>query len=188
MKVDFIELKDNELILHSTKGDKEIIIISKKNLSPANSTPLKLRGYQFSIDRKKALIFTNTKRVWRYETKGDYWILDLNNKKLTKLGQGLPESSLMFAKFSPDGNNVAYVSKENTNENTVRNSTTNANIFIENLSNNQIKKLTSSNGTKKLINGTFDWAYEEEFDCRDGFLFNNSGTKICILANRRKPS
>ncbi|MBT3794579.1 MAG: S9 family peptidase, partial [Flavobacteriaceae bacterium] len=174
----FYRIKNNELILHSTKGDKEIIIISKKDLSPINSTPLKLKGYQFSIDRNKALIFTNTKRVWRHETKGDYWILDLNNKKLTKLGKGLPESSLMFAKFSPDGNNVAYVSKENTNK--ARNSTTNANIFIENLSNNQIKKLTSSNGTKKLINGTFDWAYEEEFNCRDGFLFNNSGTKIAF--------
>ena len=114
----FYRIKDNELILHSTQGDKEIIIISKKDLSPTNSTPLKLKGYQFSVDKNKALIFTNTKRVWRYETKGDYWILDLNNKKLTKLGQGLPESSLMFAKFSPDGNNVAYVSKENTNENT----------------------------------------------------------------------
>ena len=174
----FYRIKNNELILHSTNGDKEIVIISKKDLSPINSTPLKLKGYQFSIDRNKALIFTNTKRVWRHETKGDYWILDLNNKKLTKLGKGLPESSLMFAKFSPDGNNVAYVSKENTNK--ARNSTTNANIFIENLSNNQIKKLTSSNGTKKLINGTFDWAYEEEFNCRDGFLFNNSGTKIAF--------
>ena len=60
----FYKIKDNELILHSTKGDEEIIIISKKDLSPANSTPLKLKGYQFSIDRNKALIFTNTKRVW----------------------------------------------------------------------------------------------------------------------------
>ena len=95
----FYRIKDNELILHSTKGDKEIIIISKKDLSPANSTPLKLRGYQFSIDKNKALIFTNTKKVWRRETKGDYWILDLNNKKLTKLGKELPESSLIFSRW-----------------------------------------------------------------------------------------
>ena len=57
----FYRIKDNELILHSTKGDEEIIIIIKKDLSPANSTPLKLKGYQFSIDKNKALIFTNTK-------------------------------------------------------------------------------------------------------------------------------
>ena len=54
------------------------------------------------------------------------------------------------------------------------------NIYIENLVTNTIKKITSSNNTKKLINGTFDWAYEEEFDCRDGFLFNEDGTKIAF--------
>ncbi|MBT4708649.1 MAG: hypothetical protein HOB81_00115, partial [Flavobacteriaceae bacterium] len=49
----FYRIQDNELILHSTNGDKEIVIISKKDLSPINSTPLKLKGYQFSIDRNK---------------------------------------------------------------------------------------------------------------------------------------
>ena len=49
----FYRIKNNELILHSTNGDKEIVIISKKDLSPINSTPLKLKGYQFSIDRNK---------------------------------------------------------------------------------------------------------------------------------------
>tara|TARA_B100000609_G_scaffold26282_1_gene18408 strand:- start:1669 stop:3540 length:1872 start_codon:yes stop_codon:yes gene_type:complete len=88
-------------------------------------------------------------------------------------------SSLMFAKFSPNENFVAYVSKEE-NENEVRNSSTSANIFLENLESRAIKKLTSSNGTKKLINGTFDWVYEEEFSCRDGFIFNEDGSKIAF--------
>ena len=91
-------------------------------------------------------------------------------------------SSLMFAKFSPNENFVAYVSKEE-NENEVRNSSTSANIFLENLESRTIKKLTSSDGTKKLINGTFDWVYEEEFSCRDGFIFNEDGSKIAFLAN-----
>ena len=100
-------------------------------------------------------------------------------KIFTKIGKNLPDSSLMFAKFSPDENYVAYVSKEKS-QNSNRNSTTKANIFLENLNNNSIKKLTSSEGTDKLINGTFDWVYEEEFSCRDGFLFNEDGTKIAF--------
>ena len=88
-------------------------------------------------------------------------------------------SSLMFAKFSPDEQYVAYVSKEKS-ESGIRNSSTSANIYIENLENKKVKKLTSSNGTKKLINGTFDWVYEEEFSCRDGFIFNEDGTKIAF--------
>ena len=176
----YYQVINNELIFKSTGGEKDLIILSKKELSPNNKSSLEIKNYSFSKDREKILIFTNTKKVWRYETKGDYWVFDLKAKELKKLGNNLPESSLMFAKFSPDGKNVAYVSKENSVKNAVRNSSTNANIYIENLVTNTIKKITSSNNTKKLINGTFDWAYEEEFDCRDGFLFNEDGTKIAF--------
>ena len=118
--------------------------------------------------------------MWRYETRGDYWVYDFNTRKATKIGATMPESSLMFAKFSPDGSSVAYVSKENSSSDKIRNSSTSVNIYIEDLKTNSVKQLTSSNGTKKLINGTFDWVYEEEFGCRDGFLFNDSGTKIAF--------
>ncbi|HEY1054194.1 MAG TPA: DPP IV N-terminal domain-containing protein, partial [Emticicia sp.] len=38
--------------------------------------------------------------------------------------------------------------------------------------------LTSTNNTKKLINGTFDWVYEEEFGCRDGFRWSPDSKTI----------
>ena len=136
----YYQIIDNELIFKSTKGKKDLIILSKKDISPNNGKPLEIKNYSFSKDREKILIFTNTKKVWRYETKGDYWVFNLKNKELKKLGNTLPESSLMFAKFSPDGKNIAYVSKENSETNTIRNSSTNANIYIENLTKNTIKK------------------------------------------------
>ena len=40
-----------------------------------------------------------------------------------------------------------------------------------------MKPLTS-NGTITLINGTFDWAYEEEFACRDGFRWSPDSKSI----------
>eukprot|EP01136_Pigoraptor_vietnamica_P013454 Opistho-1_new@54471 len=103
---------------------------------------------------KKALIYTNTKRVWRQDSRGDYWVADIASNKLTQIGKGKPASSLMFAKFSPDASKVAYVSEHN--------------IYVEDLATGEIKALTT-NGTKRMINGTFDWAYEEEFGCLDGF-------------------
>ena len=75
----------------------------------------------------------------------------------------MPTASLMFAKFSPDGKKVAYVSKHN--------------IYIEDLANNQLNKITSD-GTDRMINGTFDWAYEEEFGTQDGFRWSPDGSKI----------
>ena len=85
----------------------------------------------------------------------------------------------MFAKFSSDEKSIAYVVKQDL-KNKLRNGSTASNIFIEDLEKGIIKKLTSSEGNQKLINGTFDWVYEEEFSCRDGFMFNESGNKIAF--------
>jgi len=139
-------------------------ILSKSDLIPkGEKEPLRLENFAFSSDNQKILLFTNSKRVWRYNTKGDYWIYDLNQHSLRKLGIGLSSSSLMFAKISPDGNRVAYVS--------------NHNIYLEDLKTDQITPLTQD-GNLRLINGTFDWAYEEEFDCRDGFRWSPDGKSI----------
>jgi dipeptidyl-peptidase 4 len=81
------------------------------------------------------------------------------------MGKTLPARSLMFAKFSPDGKAVAYVSEHN--------------IYSEDISSGAITKLTKD-GTRKLINGTFDWVYEEEFNCRDGFRWSPDGTMIAF--------
>ncbi|MEM6380213.1 MAG: DPP IV N-terminal domain-containing protein, partial [Bacteroidota bacterium] len=92
------------------------------------------------------------------------WVLNLANNSLQQLGKERPESSLMFAKFSPNGEKVAYVSERN--------------VYVEDLENGKIKALTSTNNTPKLINGTFDWAYEEEFKCLDGFRWSPDGSRI----------
>ncbi|MES2275375.1 MAG: S9 family peptidase [Bacteroidota bacterium] len=142
---------------------KSSTVVTAAMLTPAGQAALAPRRFAFSADGQKVLLNTNTKRVWRYDTRGDYWVYDLQTKSLKKLGKGKPESSLMFAKFSPDGKKVAYVSEHN--------------IYMEDLASGTIKPLTTS-GTKKLINGTFDWAYEEEFDCRDGFRWSPDGRNI----------
>jgi dipeptidyl-peptidase-4 len=133
-------------------------------LTPQGGKAIVPRSFQLSNDGTKALIYTNAKKVWRYPTRGDYWLLVLATGQLRQLGQGRPEATLQFAKFSPDGSKVAYVSEHN--------------IYLEDLASGAIKKLTDDNGTKKLINGTFDWVYEEEFFCRDGFRWSPDGKTI----------
>ena len=140
-------------------------IISSDLLTPTGADqPLVIRDFDFAADESKLLIYTNSKRVWRYDTRGDYWLLDLKDKRLKQLGKGRPESSLMFAKFSPDGAKVAYVSERN--------------VYVEDLATGKIEVLTSTNNTPKLINGTFDWAYEEEFKCLDGFRWSPDSKRI----------
>ena len=170
----YYSIKDNNIILVSTKGKADKTILPSSKINNIN-----IESFTFSKSKNKILLFTKSVKVWRYNTRGDYWVYDFKKDEIQKLGRNMSGSSLMFAKFSPNENFVAYVSKEE-NENEVRNSSTSANIFLENLESRTIKKLTSSNGTKKLINGTFDWVYEEEFSCRDGFIFNEDGSKIAF--------
>ena len=63
---------------------------------------------------KRLLLFTNSERVWRENTRGDYWLIDLAAGTPRKLGgRAAKPSTLMFAKFSPDGGRVAYVRENN---------------------------------------------------------------------------
>uniref|UniRef100_UPI004048BE6B S9 family peptidase n=1 Tax=Algoriphagus sp. TaxID=1872435 RepID=UPI004048BE6B len=159
----FYAVVKNEIFQHSlpnTVGEK---LISSAQLSPKGQAPLSITDFAFSADGQKVLIYTNTKSVWRLQTQGDYWVYELATEKLTQVGEELPESSLRFAKFSPDASKVAFVSEFN--------------LYVQDLTSGQISMLTAD-GTRKLINGTFDWAYEEEFACRDGFQWSPDGTRI----------
>jgi dipeptidyl-peptidase-4 len=146
-------------------GDRAVKVSAEK-LTPTGATePLGVEEFALSADEQKLLIFTNSARVWRSNTRGDYWVLDLKTNTLTKLGGSEAKpSSLMFAKFSPDGQRVGYV-REN-------------NIYVENLSgDSKITKLTTD-GSRYIVNGTFDWVYEEELFCRDGFRWSPDSKHI----------
>src|SRR5436305_12009013 len=85
------------------------VIATTQQLTPKDSShALQVRNFFFSNDGKKMLIYTNSKKVWRYDTRGDYWVLNTTDNSLKQIGKTLPSSSLMYAKFSPDGNSVAY--------------------------------------------------------------------------------
>lgn len=170
----YFTIKDNNIVLVSTRGKEDKLILSSSQVNN-----LEIESFSFSKSKNKILIFTQSVKVWRYNTRGDYWVYDFKKNEIQKLGRNMSSSSLMFAKFSPNERFVAYVSKEKS-ESGIRNSSTSVNIYLESLDDRTIKKLTSSNGTKKLINGTFDWVYEEEFGCRDGFIFNEDGTRIAF--------
>nr|WKN36063.1 S9 family peptidase [Tunicatimonas sp. TK19036] len=153
-----------DIVRYTTATKTREVLISATQLIPEGaSSPLSIRDYEWSPDHQQLLIFTNTERVWRYHTRGDYWVLDLASAQLQQLGANLPVSSLMFAKFSPQSDRVAYVSKHN--------------LYVQDLNSGRITQLTED-GTEDIINGTFDWAYEEEFGARDGFRWSPDGHQI----------
>lgn len=155
-----------DLVSINTANQRSKVLLSAKQLIPKNADqPIAIESFNLSHDETKVLIFNNSKKVWRSNTKGDYWVYDLETSSLKQLGKDLPKSSLMFAKFSTDNKYVAYVSGFN--------------IYTEDYKTGVIKQLTTD-GTGAIINGTFDWVYEEEFGCRDGFRWSPKGTDIAF--------
>ncbi|WP_316784026.1 S9 family peptidase [Pedobacter frigiditerrae] len=153
-----------EIVTITLPKNERKTIISRQLLTPEKSaSPIAVRSFQLNDAGTKALIYTNTKRVWRQDSRGDYWVADIANNTLKQIGKGKPASSLMFAKFSPDATKVAYVSEHN--------------VYVEDLATGEIKALTTD-GTSRMINGTFDWVYEEEFNCLDGFRWSPDGKSI----------
>ncbi|MEM7575297.1 MAG: DPP IV N-terminal domain-containing protein [Bacteroidota bacterium] len=153
-----------DLVYYRSSDLGKSIFVSAEALSTENG-PLSIESFSLSPDRSKVLIFTNSSRVWRSNTKGDFWIYDLSSQRLQQLGVDFPTSSLMFAKFSQDNRFVCYVHQFN--------------IYQEDFRSGEIRQLTTD-GDGGIINGTFDWVYEEEFGKRDGFSISPDDEHIAF--------
>lgn len=156
----------SDIVYINPKNSEETILVDASLLKlPGTDTPLPIESYYWSDDCTKLLIYNNSKKVWRYNTRGDYYFVDLNSGIVKKLGGDAEPSTLMFAKISPNSDKVAFVKKHN--------------IYVEDLQTGKITQLTSD-GTDRIINGTFDWVYEEEFSIQDGFRWSPDGKKIAF--------
>jgi dipeptidyl-peptidase-4 len=144
-------------------GARDVLVPATQLTPPGASTALDIADYVWSADGRRLLVFTNTERVWRQNTRGDYWVLDRDTGRLRKLGGNAPASALMFAKFSPDASRVAYVRGNN--------------LYVERVDDGRIIQLTRD-GSETTINGTSDWVYEEELGVRDGFRWSPDGRRI----------
>jgi dipeptidyl-peptidase 4 len=154
----------SDIVRYDAATGRRNVLVSAHRLVPAgDSLPLDVEDYAWSSDARLLLIFTNSKRVWRQNTRGDYWVLELSSGRLRRLGGNAAPSTLMFATFSPDGDRVAYVREHN--------------LYVESIKDGRIIQLTRD-GSKTIINGTFDWVYEEELSLRNGFRWSPDGRRI----------
>ena len=160
------ELKlPEDIVFYEPSTLESSVLISAEQLTPSGADrPLLVDDYFWSEDGTKLLIYTNSKKVWREKSRGDYWVLNLDTGSLVQLGgDDAAPSSLMFAKISADGETIAYVRDSN--------------LFVEVLDGGEIRQLTNR-PTDDTINGVMSWAYEEEFQIRDGFRWSPDGRHL----------
>src|SRR6185503_10615114 len=76
-----------DLVSYDVATNTRTVLIAAEKLVPKGETrPLALNGYEWSADNTKMLVYTNSKKVWRANTRGDYWVLDVATGDLKKLG------------------------------------------------------------------------------------------------------
>ena len=142
----------------------ETVIVPQSAFVPEGSArPLRVEDYTWSDDKTKLVVYTNSRRVWRRNTRGDYWLLDVAAGTIRQLGKGLEPSRMMYGKLSPAGDRFAYVYYNN--------------LYVEDVATGERRQLTFDGGDV-MINGNFDWVYEEELNCYDGWRWSPDGKKI----------
>ena len=149
----------------ATGAKREVLITAAQLTPPGAKAPLDIEDLSWSHDNRRVLVFTNTRRVWRTNSRGDYWLLDRQAGTLKKIGGDAAEASLMYAQFNPAATKVAYVRQND--------------LYVEDIASGAITRLTHD-ASDLIINGGSDWVNEEELDLHDCFRWSPDGTRIAF--------
>lgn len=122
----------------------------------------KIDSVSFSKDGRFALAMTRSQKVWRQNTLGEFWLINLKDQSKQMIAGG---DAIMFATIDLKASKVAFVRDRG--------------LFVEDISTGKITTIAASEDPN-LIHGTFDWVYEEELGLRKGFAFNEDGSKIAF--------
>ena len=164
----YAELKQNpqggvDLVRVDAATGTTTPIATGRQLMGDDGQPIRIEDMQFTDDENRVVLYHNSVRVWRRNTRGVYHIFDAQTGKLIPASRtaGLQ----MFAKLSPDGKRVAFVRDNN--------------LFVNDLETGQETQLTRD-GNDTIINGTTDWVYEEELGLSDAFKWSPDGKHIAF--------
>ncbi|HSM61766.1 MAG TPA: S9 family peptidase [Longimicrobiales bacterium] len=153
-----------DLALYDVSAGIARRLVDGSSLVPGGERrPIDIEGYEWFADGTRLLVFTRSERVWRENTKGFYFVYDLADGSLQPIS--IRQGFQMFAKPSPDGTRVAFV-RDND-------------LFMTDLGTGEETRLTRD-GSDVIINGTFDWVYEEELGLRDGWRWSPDGARIAF--------
>lgn len=148
----------------SFKTGKELSVL----FDVKNTMGCKIDGfddYVLSPDGKRMLIQTKTERIYRRSFKADFYIYNIESRRLDRLSDG---DKQQIPTWSPDGQQVAFVRGGNI-------------FLVKLLYDNAEIQVTKDGKFNEVINGLPDWVNEEEFSFNSALTFNADGTMICWL-------
>jgi dipeptidyl-peptidase 4 len=164
----YVELRPNaqggtDVVRVDTRTGAATVVATGQQLVGDDGQPISVEDIQMSDDGSRVVVYHNSVRVWRQNTRGVYHVFDV------RTGRMIPASRTaglqMFAKLSPDGTRIAFVRDNN--------------LWVTNLESGVETQLTHD-GSATIINGTTDWVYEEELGLSDAFRWSPDGKRIAF--------
>ena len=151
----YTALQQNKIVKYDlTTGNLVDTILNVRSLQlPADEN--NIDDYAFSADESQLLLTTGKESIYRHSTREWTYVYTLSSGKFTKLTDVKKQ---MHATFSPDGMKVAYVMDND--------------LFYKDLASGSITQVTSDGETNRIINGSCDWVYEEEFSFTKAFAWS----------------
>ncbi|TGE20607.1 S9 family peptidase [Hymenobacter aquaticus] len=161
----YSSLDNGDLVQHDVTSGKAVqTLVAAQDLKLAGTTqPVPVEGYVFNSDEKKILFWTAEEPIYRRSSRATYFVYDRASKQLTPLSAGGKQS---YATFSPDGKRVAFVRDNN--------------LFVTDLATMQEKAVTTDGVQNKIINGSTDWVYEEEFEFAQAFFWSPDSRQLAF--------
>jgi len=158
-----LENMGKEIVKYSYKtGEKVASLLDISSLK--NDSLKSIYEYQFSTDESKVLLMTDRKPIYRRSFTAKYFVYNFVTKELSKLSNS---GEQQLATFSPDGERVAFVRKNN--------------LFVKSLRFGTERQVTNDGEFNKIINGAPDWVYEEEFEFNRGFEWSPDSKQIAYM-------
>ena len=147
------KIQSNAVVKFSYKSGASIDTLF--SIFQAKKCPIKsISGYILSPNEQKMLVYTNVKYRYRRSFTADYYVYDIKRKEIYPLSEGSQQVPL----FSPDSRYIAFAK--------------NNNLYIHKLDFGTEIAVTKDGEPGKIINGTPDWVYEEEFEATCHFTWS----------------
>ena len=171
-KVSFVQRDDagehGELwYVDTATGEKKVLVSEAKlaTLAP-DATKIKDEREKERVTRYHvaAYLWAPDSKHLLFDSQGQLWLYSLENGTAVQFTAS-PDAS-EDPKFSPDGNQIAYVRKHN--------------LYVEPISGHEGKQLTNDTD-ENILNGEVDWVYAEELSVRSNYFWSPDGSDIVFL-------
>ena len=162
----YTRLQENTIKKYDlTTGDFVSDILVGADLQDKAGFGGNIGSYTFSEDEAKIMVKSESQQIYRRSSKAKFHVYNTKTKALSNVWD--KDGKIGYATFDPTAEKVAFTFEND--------------LYYKNLKSGEITQITQDGEQNKIINGSTDWVYEEEFSFAKAFYWSPDGAKIAFI-------